>query len=184
MPPMAMPMSALLRAGTSLTPSPVMVTVFPYCCSTETTRILWAVAMPAVPAASASLGSPTPPHPGFRRETRGARPPTPPALRTGTACARRNSRSSILLRGERRAPRAPPPRNGRRKRFQGNGSWSSSRRGIAASSASGYRAPHPSAHPSASCVRREILRARRRTSNGLKITASGRYLRRQASSRC
>src|SRR5262245_19430280 len=36
--PIATPMSALLRAGASLTPSPVMATNWPRCCSASTSR--------------------------------------------------------------------------------------------------------------------------------------------------
>ena len=38
--PMATPMSAALRAGASLTPSPVMETIFPLACQALTMRIL------------------------------------------------------------------------------------------------------------------------------------------------
>ena len=38
--PMATPMSAALRAGASLTPSPVMETILPLRCQAETMRIL------------------------------------------------------------------------------------------------------------------------------------------------
>ena len=38
--PIAMPMSAFLSAGASLTPSPVIATTWPRCCSASTTRSL------------------------------------------------------------------------------------------------------------------------------------------------
>lgn len=39
--PMAMPTSAMARAGESLTPSPTMATTFPACCSCSTLATLW-----------------------------------------------------------------------------------------------------------------------------------------------
>ena len=38
--PIATPMSAFLSAGASLTPSPVIATMFSFCCSSATRRIL------------------------------------------------------------------------------------------------------------------------------------------------
>jgi hypothetical protein len=38
--PMAMPTSACFKAGASLTPSPVMATMWPFCCQARTTRSL------------------------------------------------------------------------------------------------------------------------------------------------
>ena len=40
--PMATPMSAVLRAGASFTPSPVIATMWPSSCSASTIRSLWA----------------------------------------------------------------------------------------------------------------------------------------------
>jgi hypothetical protein len=39
--PIATPMSAFLRAGASLTPSPVIATEWPFPCRAVTTRSLW-----------------------------------------------------------------------------------------------------------------------------------------------
>ena len=40
--PMATPMSAFFKAGASFTPSPVMATISPFCCSPFTIRTFWA----------------------------------------------------------------------------------------------------------------------------------------------